>query len=52
MAVGQEPNDEPLDQIFLADDDFVDFVEQRLHERAGLLHLCVDSADAGIHFSR
>ena len=50
MAVGEESNNEPLDQIFLADDDLVDFIEQRLHEGAGLLHLGVDSTDAGIHF--
>src|SRR5439155_22763011 len=50
MAVGQQPNNEPFDQIFLADDDFVDFIEQRLDECAGLLHLRIDGADAGIHF--
>ena len=37
MAIGQQPDDEPFDQIFLADDDLVDFVEQRLHKGAGLL---------------
>ena len=52
MAVGQQPYDEPLDQVFLTDDDLVDFVEQRRHEQAGLLHLGIDGAYSGIHFSR
>ena len=52
MTIGQQPNNEPLDQILLTDDDLVDFVEQRRHERAGLLHFGIDGGDSGIHFSR
>ena len=52
MAVGQQSNNKPFHQIFLADDDLVDFIEQRLDECACLLNLCVDRADSSIHFSR
>ena len=52
VAIGQQPDNEPLDQVFLADDDLVNFVQQRWHERAGLLHLGIDCADSSVHFSR
>ena len=51
MSIGQQTNQETIDQIFLADDDLIDFVEQRLHKGAGLLDFRVDGAYSGIHLS-
>ena len=51
VAVGQQADDQPLDQVGLADDDLAHFVKQRAHERAGFLHRFVDGVDSGIHWS-
>ena len=50
VAVGEQADDQPLDQIVLADDDLADFVEERPHEGAGFLHRFVDGVDSCIHF--
>ena len=39
VAIGQQADDQPFQQVFLADDDFVDFIKQRLHKGAGPLDL-------------
>ncbi len=49
VAVGQQADDQPLDQIFLADDDFADFVEQRRHKRAGFLDGFVNCVNSCAH---
>ena len=51
VAVGQQADDQPLDQIFLADDDLAEFVEQRMRERAGFLDCFVDCIDSCVHGS-
>ena len=42
VAVGQQADDQPLDQIILADDDFAEFVKQRMREGARFLDRFVD----------
>ena len=51
MPVGQQPDDQPLDQVGLADDDLAQFVKQRAHKRPGFLHCLIDGIDSGIHWS-
>ena len=50
MAVGEQADDQPLGQIILADDDFAQFVKQRVHKGARFLDCFVDCADSSIHF--
>ena len=52
VAVGQQADDEPLDQIALADDDFAEFVEQRAREGARFLDRFVDGADSSVHLCK
>lgn len=49
MAVGQEADDEALDEVGLADDDLADFVEEGTDEGGGALDFVVDCFDAGAH---
>ncbi len=49
MPVGEQPDDQPLNQVFLAHDDFINLVEQRTQTRARLLHRLIDDAYTGIH---
>ena len=50
VAVGEQADDEPFDQIGLADDDLADFVKEGADESAGSLDFFVDCRDAGVHF--
>ena len=49
VAVGQQADDQPLDQIILADDDLAEFVKQRVREGARFLDRFVDGSDSCIH---
>jgi len=49
MAIREEPNDEPLDQVRLAHDDFADFGEKRPDKGADFLDFIVDGRDSRIH---
>ena len=49
VAVGQQADDQPLGEIILADDDFAEFVEQRMRERARFLDRFVDGVDSCAH---
>ena len=49
VAVGQEADDEALDEVGLADDDLADFVEEGTDEGGGALDFVVDCFDAGAH---
>jgi hypothetical protein len=50
VAVGQQADDEAFGQIILADNDFAQFVKQRMREAAGFLDRFVDGVDSSIHF--
>ena len=49
VAVGQQADDEPLGQVLLADDDFPQFVKQRVREGARFLDRFVDGVDSCAH---
>ena len=49
VAVGEEPDDEPFDEILLAYDDLAEFAEERSDKGAGRLDFFVDCSDAGVH---
>ena len=50
VAVGEQPDDQPLGQIILPDDDFSKFREKRVREGAGFLDRFVDGVNSSIHF--
>ena len=52
VAVGQQPDHESLDEIILANDDAAQFVEKRVHKRAGFLHRFVNGIDSCAHVFR
>ena len=49
VAVGEQADDQPLGQIILPDDDFAEFVKQRMRERARFLDRFVDGVDSCVH---
>ena len=49
VAIGQEADDQPFDQIILADDHLANFAKKRTHKSAGPLHLFVNCADTSVH---
>jgi hypothetical protein len=48
MAIGEQANDEALDQVVLPDDDLADLGEERAGNCAGLLVFLVDGGDSGV----
>ena len=49
MAVGQQPDDQTLDQIILTDDDLADLAKKGADKRAGPLHFLIYGTDTCIH---
>src|SRR5687768_3611938 len=49
MAIGQQADHQAFDQVFLADDDLVDFGEKGPHKRTGALDFFIKGADSGAH---
>lgn len=50
MAVGEKAYDESFDEVFLADDDLVDFGLERVKEGASGLDFGVDGTDTCVHW--
>lgn len=42
MAIGKEANDEPIDQVLLANDDFTDLAAERSDPCGLLSHLVIE----------
>src|SRR5688572_19466938 len=52
MSIGEQPNAQSLQQIFLADNDLIEFGKQWLHKRARPLHLLRNCANSrAYHFT-
>src|SRR5262245_38635597 len=49
MAIGEQADDQTLNEVGLPDDDLAEFVEERAGEGAGLLDFLVDGGDSGVH---
>ena len=49
VAIGQQPDQQALDQVGLAHDHLAHFGKQRPHKSPGLLHRLVDRANSCIH---
>ena len=52
VAVGQQADDQALDEHFLPDNDLAHFHQQRLHEGAGAFDFLVDCCDPCVHGRR
>ncbi len=51
MAVGEQADGQPFDQVMLPDNDLAEFVKQGMRESPGFLDCVVDCVDSGIHFA-